>query len=284
MLKVGVVDHHLNNWHADTFLRLLRGPLAGEGVEIAAAWESNPTGEDWCVKNGVRRADSPEDAARGADAVMLLAPDNVEDHLKLASLVLPFGKPTLVDKFLAPTVAEAREIAALARRYGAPLFSSSALRYAVELEAAMPEISAGTVTEILASGLSTWHLYGVHTLAMALRIMGHEVKRLIDTGTPTARTVTLDYGAGRRAVVDVRRAANEWDVFGWSFAARVGDRYVAAKIADYDGFYANLMRRACAFFQTGESDMPVEEALAVVGVLEGADRSQQTGGAWVTPG
>src|SRR5689334_15132357 len=106
MLRVGMVDHHLNNWHADTFLKLLRGPLADEQVEVVAAWESDPIGDDWCAKNGVRRADSIEDAIGGTDAVLLLAPDNIDVHLKLAEAVLPAGKPTLIDKFLAPNVEE----------------------------------------------------------------------------------------------------------------------------------------------------------------------------------
>jgi len=135
MLKVAMVDHHLNNWHADTFVRLLRGPLAGEEVEVVAAWESDPAGEDWCAKTGIRRSQSIEDALDGVDGVMLLAPDNIDVHLRLAERVLPAGKPTLIDKFLAPSISESRQIAALAERYGAPVLSSSALRYAVELEA-----------------------------------------------------------------------------------------------------------------------------------------------------
>src|SRR5436305_2043862 len=117
-MNVAIVDHHLNNYHADKFLGLLHGPLADEDVKITAAWE----------------------------------------------------------------------------------------------------------------------YYGVHTIAMALRIMGSNVKRGIDTGTGTARTVTLDFGANRRAVMDVRTAENEWDEFNWRFAFRSGDRYVSADIRDYDGF------------------------------------------------
>jgi predicted dehydrogenase len=282
MLKVGVVDHHLNNYHADTFLRLLRGPLAGEEVEIVVAWESNPTGEDWCKKHNVRRAATIEEAVKDVDAVMLLAPDNIEEHPKLAKTVLPFGKPTLIDKFLAPTTAEAKEIAELSKRHGAPIFSSSSLRYAVELEAALPVMKRENVTDTLVRGLSQWDDYGVHTLAMALRILGHDVRRLIDTGTKTARVVTLDYRDGKRAVVDVRTAVNEWQTLGWSFAARVGDHYVAETIKDFDGFYTNLMRRAASFFKLGRSDMPVEEALMVVAILEGANRSLKTGGEWVS--
>lgn len=283
MIKVAFIDHHLKNWHADTFVRLLRGPLVDEGLEVVSAWESDPAGEeDWCSKQNVRRASSIEEAVREADAVMVLAPDNVEEHPRLCATVLPFGKPTLIDKFLAPSYDEAREIVDLAARHRTPIFSSSSLRYAVELEAAMPELQAGTVTEGLFTGMGKWAGYGVHTLSMALRVMGCDVKRVIDTGTLSGRSVTLDYGDGRRATLDVRHAANEWDHFGWSFAGKVGERYVGAKIADFDGFYANLMRRAAAFFRTGKSDMDIEESVWTVRLLRGADASQELGGEWVS--
>lgn len=281
MLKVGMVDHHLNNWHADTFLRLLRGPLASEEVEIVAAWESDPIGDDWCAKNGVRRADSPEDAIQGTDAVLLLGPDNIDTHLSLAKAVLPYGKPTLIDKFLAPTLTEAQEILALGRQHNTPLFSSSSLRYSVELDALMPEYQSSPVTAGHFTGMGVWSGYGVHTLALALRVMGPDVKRVADTGVPSARTVTLDYGDGRRGVVDVREAQNGYEALGWTFAGKVGDRYVGAKVADYDGFYTNLMRRTAVFFKTQTVDMPIEEALAVVAILEAADRSQGLDGGWV---
>lgn len=281
MTRIGFVDHHLANFHADKFLGLLRGPLADHGVEVALAWESDPAKGDWCEENGVPRAESAEQVARECDGVLILAPDNVDQHLRLAQAVLPLGKPTVVDKFLAPTAAEARAIVELANRHSAPLMSASALRFAVEVEAALPELAAAPVTEMMAAGLSTWSLYGVHTLSMVMRIMGHGVRRLVDTGTPTARTVTLDYGDGKRAVVDVRTAANEWDMFGWRFAARTGDRYVGATIADYDGFYTNLMRNVAGFFTTGQPAVSAAEAVTVVKVLEGADQSLQAGGAWV---
>ena len=80
------------------------------------------------------------EAVRPADAVIILAPNDVGEHLKLAAWTLPAGKPTLIDKFLAPTVKEAKEIVSLSKRHNAPIFSSSSLRYAVELEAAMDEL------------------------------------------------------------------------------------------------------------------------------------------------
>ena len=281
-LKIAFIDHHLNNFHADKFLALLRGPLQGEGLEVVTAWESDPAGDDWCAKNRIPRAESLEAAVKAADSVILLAPNDIGEHLKLAARVLPSGKPTLVDKFLAPTVKDAREIVALSKRHKAPIFSSSSLRYAVELEAAMKEFQASPVIEFVARGMGAWEGYGVHTLAMPLRVMGHSVKRLINTGTKTASLVTLDYGMDRKAALDVRTAQNEYHEFPWTFGGRSGDRYVSGVVKDFDGFYANLLRQAARFFKTGDSGMPVEEALVTVAVLEGGIRSREEGGKWLT--
>lgn len=280
-LKVAFVDHHLNNFHADKFLSLLRGPLAGEGLEVVSAWESDPTGEDWCRKNKVVRASSAEAAVEAADAVFLLAPDNIADHLKLSRRVLPAGKPTMIDKFLAPTVKEAKEIAHMAERHRTPIFSSSSLRYAVELEAAMKEFRSDHVSDFAAGGMGKWEGYGIHTLSLALRVMGHGVKRLINTGTKTAAIITLDYGMDRRVALAVRTAQNEYNEFPWTFGGRIGDRHISGTVKDFDGFYAGLMKQSARFFKTGKSDMQVEEALVAVAILEGGTRSCEEGGRWL---
>ncbi len=280
MLRIGFVDHHLNNFHADKFLGLLRGPLASLEADVVAAWESDPTGDDWCAKNGVPRLDSPEAVVEAVDGVMVLAPDNIEEHLGLSRKVLPFGKPTHIDKFLSPTLTDAREIVRLAHEHKAPFVTSSALRYAVELEAVIPQIQEPP-TEMYARGLAAWNGYAVHTIAMVLRVMGPSALRLIDTGTPNARTVTLDYGSGRRAQIDVRTAANEWSVFPWQFGIRIGDNYMCATVTDFDGFYANEMKEVVEFFKTGQPQVPAEEGLMIVAILEGAVRSQAAGGEWI---
>ncbi|MEP6756902.1 MAG: hypothetical protein ABJA67_15465 [Chthonomonadales bacterium] len=281
ILRVGVVDHHLNNWHADTFLRLLRGPLASEKVELVRAWESNPVGDDWCEKNSVERADTPQEAIRGVDAILLLAPDNIEDHLALAKVVLPAHKPTFIDKFLAPNSVEAEEIVDLARIYRTPIFSASALRYAVEMEEILPTVAGEKLTDGRFTGMGKWGTYGVHTLCLAMRTMGHNVVRLIDTGTEKSRTIVLEFADGRRASLDVRFAANQGDFCPWTFAAKHGDNYIGATVGDHEGFYHNLMRNVCGFFKSGKVDMSVEEALSTVQCLEAAETSRKAGGVWV---
>jgi len=280
MLTIGFVDHHLNNYHANKFLALLHGPLAAEDVQVTAAWESDPTGDDWCAKNGVRRAESAAEVAGECDAIIVLAPDNVDAHLALCEPVLAQGKPTMVDKFLAPDLETARRIVDLAEVRNAPLFSASSLRFAVELEAALAE-AGGPITEAYGRGMGEWDLYGVHTLSLVAGALGAGASRLIHTGGPRSATVTLDYGGDRRGWVDVRTAENQWEALPWSFGFRAGDRYVTGTIADFDGFYTNLMRQAVRFFKSGESPVSTDEMLGIVAVLEAAERSRREGGVWI---
>jgi len=144
--------------------------------------------------------------------------------------------------------------------------------------------SGETVTEVVARGMGKWDHYGVHTVAMALRLMGRgsAVRRVADSGSDAARWVTLDFGGERRAHLDVRAAENEWEVFSWTFAARTGNRYVAGKVADYDGFYHDQLKAVLDFFRTGEPPAPPEEALDTVAVIEGAERSRRADGAWIS--
>ena len=285
-MKIAFVDHHLNNFHADKFLSLLRGELSGSGLEVCCAFETDPTGDDWCEKNGVARAATLREAVEGADGIIVLAPDNIETHRAFADQVLPLGKPTIFDKLLASTRDDARAIIKLAQQNNAPIFSSSSLRYAVELEAALENESASTRTEAprecLVRGFGAWNHYGIHTLSLALRIMGFDVKRLIDTGTETARTVTLDYGDGRRAVIDVRQSADAGQQFPWHFAFRDGDEYRAAPVSDSAAFYANLMRQNAKFFTSGETDLTPDNLVETVTLMEAAETSLRAGGEWVS--
>jgi hypothetical protein len=276
-MRIGFVDHHLNNFHANKFKALLHGPLADLGARVALAWESDPAGEDWCAAQGVERCSSPEEVAARADAVLVLAPDNVETHVDLCRRVFPAGKPVFVDKFLAPTAAEADTILALAK--GTPLFSASALRFAVEVEAVLPGL--GPVEEAFARGVGEWDGYGVHTLSLVVAALGADIEALADTGAGTTAAVTLRYRDGRRGYLDVRAADNQWDSLAWSFGYRVGGDYHTGVIADSDGFYASLMRRVVAFFQTGDSPVEPQEMRAIPAVLEAAARSRDADGRWI---
>ncbi|MCS7308739.1 MAG: Gfo/Idh/MocA family oxidoreductase [Armatimonadetes bacterium] len=281
MLRVGFIDHHLDNFHANTFLRLLHEELTAEGVRVVAAWESHPVGGDWCAKHGVERKSSIAEVVEAVDALMVLAPDNLADHLALCEQVLPAGKPTFIDKLLSPRLSDAQQILEAAQRYGTSVTCSSALRFAVELEALRPQLDSMPV-EAFARGMGEWMGYGVHTIALVIGLMGTGVTRVADVGTPSSRFLAMEYADGRRATVEVRDCENMWNVFSWTFGAKVGNIYYVETVKDYNGFYLNLMKMVVRFFKTGESPVSLQEALEIVRLLEASNRSQQAGGAWVS--
>jgi hypothetical protein len=129
--------------------------------------------------------------------------------------------------------------------------------------------------------MGDWNGYGVHTLSMVFRALGSDVRRVTDTGTKDAAHVTLEFADGRHAWVEVSHAANEWDVFPWVFGFRAGDRCVTGTIKDFDGFYANLMRRAVEFFKSGDTPVSTAEMIRTVAVLEAANASRAKGGEWI---
>ncbi|MBM3460271.1 MAG: hypothetical protein FJX77_17260 [Armatimonadetes bacterium] len=279
MIRVGLVDHHLNNFHANKFVQLLHGPLAELGARVVCAWESDPVGEDWCARTGIARVGSAEAAAESCDAVMVLAPDNVETHRVLCSRVFPAGRPVFVDKYLAPTTEDARAILAEADRYNVNLYSSSSLRFAMEhRELWKPGMRP---SEAFARGMGDWMGYGVHTVALLQASLGSGAARVLDSGSSHASVVTVEYRDGRRGWIEVREAANQWEVFPWTFGFRDGERYVTGTVRDYEGFYSNLMREVVSFFGTQAAPPGRDAMVETVAILEAAGESRMRGGEWV---
>ena len=175
MMKIGIIDYYVSEWHANHYPAWLdkAAKELGLEVEVTAAWaetEVSPvdgvTTDAWCEKMGVCRAESIESLCESCDAILILAPSNPEKHLPYAKRVLPYGKPTFIDKTFAPDLATAQEILALARRCKTPIFSSSALRYAEELT----NIESPRNLIVTAGG-SNAEEYLVHPLEMTVCLM-----------------------------------------------------------------------------------------------------------------
>src|SRR5206468_4052065 len=112
-------------------------------------------------------------------------------HLPQARAIIAAGKPLFIDKPLASTLADAREIARLAKAAKVPLFSSSSLRFSefVSQLKAGGEIKGaiawgpGPTEEHHALDLS-W--YGIHAVETLYALMGPGCQDLVRTRTPTA--------------------------------------------------------------------------------------------------
>ena len=117
------------------------------------------------------------------------------------------GILTFIDKPLSPDPAVARKLIELALAHNTLLFSSSALRYSIEVEELKKELdSIGPIA--LATTICGGELvyYGIHALELAYTVMGPGVESLISVGNDEqADIVRLRYGDGRQLVLMVGR-------------------------------------------------------------------------------
>ena len=279
-MKIGFLDYSLNNYHANKFHMLLTGKVGAGEVQLVAAHETNPTGDDWCAAKGVPRASSAQEVVDKSDAIIVLAPDNSSRHLELGQIAYKSGKPVFVDKYLATTTEDAKEIVRLAAASKSPLMSSSSLRYSVELEELVSRIGNEPILALFSRGIGKWGGYACHSVAPALRLLGTRIKRVIDTGSGNVHLVTLDDG-NRHSSIELRESENQMEATPWQVGVLIGKNYDVVTISKYDEFYENLMKETVKFFKSGKSPISTEEMLETVAIEVAATESAAKGGVWV---
>ena len=173
MFKIGFIDYYLDEWHANNYPAWIK-ERGGDGFEVSYVWAEeyvspvdNVNTDEWCEKFGVERCASIEELCEKSDVIFILAPTNPEKHLPYAKVVLPYGKPTYIDKTFAPSLEEAKEIFAIAEKHGTPFFSSSALRY----EAALDDVADCRSITVFMSG-RTADEYIIHDIEMVVKKLG----------------------------------------------------------------------------------------------------------------
>ena len=145
---------------------------------------------------------------RKVDAVLLESVDG-RVHLEQVKPVIAAHKPVFIDKPLAATLEDVREIARLAKEAGVPWFSASSLRYG----------EIGTTMKFRdATGVSTWGpgpyeehhaldlaYYAIHPIELLYTLMGPGCEEVTRTYTPNADLVVGRWKDGR--IGTVRAAA-----------------------------------------------------------------------------
>lgn len=147
-----------------------------------------------CIKHVVK--DYTEMIGK-VDAI-LLARDDAENHYEMCRPFLEAGLMVYIDKPLAFTVKEAKQIFAL-EKFEGQIFSCSAMRFAREIEEKREQIkSLGEISYIDATTMKFWDRYSAHIIDPVLRIVGDEVaianvSKLKNANT-TGMVVTLSNG------------------------------------------------------------------------------------------
>ena len=274
MKKIGFVDYYISEWHANNYPAWIKEACAktGASYEVAYAWaeqDASPydgrTTDEWCRDFGVERCATIDELCERSDVIIVLAPSNPEKHLAYTKEVFKHGKRTYVDKTFSPDFKTAAEMFDIAARYGAPFFSTSALRYAEELE----KIDTGMGVSTTGGG-SNLPEYVIHQVEMLVKLMGKAEK--IRAKKEDDKTVlNVLYKDGRMARMTYAPELSYT-------VSSLGGEAVAVKSPFFVGLITDVIR----FFESGVTSFDAEETLEAMRLREAALIAAEKLGEWVT--
>jgi hypothetical protein len=214
---------------------------------------------------------------RKVDGVLLESGDG-RVHLEQIKPVLAAHKPVFIDKPLASTLEDAREIARLAKEAGVPWFSSSSLRFSdVAVSLKFPDIT----------GAITWgpgplephhqldlSWYAVHAVELLYTLMGRGCEEVTRTYTPDSDVIVGKWDGGRLGTVQTLRPYGHFGAVVFRSEEKVNQSDPKAS----DG-YRPLVVEIVKFFETKQPPFPNEDTLEIFAFMDAAQRSKEAGGA-----
>lgn len=272
-MKIGFVDYYLSEWHANNYPAWIR-EIAPD-CEIAYAWaelDASPrdgvTSEEWCKNNGAVLCETLEELCEKSDVILILAPTDPDRHLPYAKVVLPYGKRAYIDKTFAPNLEEAEEIFALAAQYKTPFFSTSALRFAEELDA-YGECSMMMTT---GGGIDLAE-YIIHQAEMVVRKMGMDISRVCAHRFAGSFNFQIAYENGKEAMITFNSSL--------SFFVTMSDGKKAMTSKVTSPFFQNLMADIVRFYREGTVSFDPKETLAVMRLRDALLAATKAPDTWV---
>lgn len=283
MKKIGFIDYFLDEWHALNYPQWIRDNCKSlgrdSGLNYAWAEINRQDGLDtgaWCGKYGVEALSSIEELVEKSDYIIVLSPDNPEQHEKLSRIPLMSGKPVYIDKTFSPDLQSGVRMFELAEKYSTPMFSSSALRFAKEFSGFPGDVVNRTSLEYMATlGPGRFENYAVHQLEMIVSLMGAGVNRIKSQSTNHARSLVLDYSGGRRASMLQLQDAP----FQASLQLKTGEGMFIGQCSD---IFTRLINAMLDFFETGRPPVPREETLEIMALIDAGRKALENDDIWIT--
>ena len=225
---------------------------------------------------------SIEELLPKVDCVLLESVDG-RPHLAQALPVLKAKKRIFIDKPIAGTLADVLRLFAAAKEHGAPLFSSSSLRFApATLKVKNDAKAVGKILGCFAyspCSLEPHHpdlfWYGIHGVETLYTIMGPGCERVTRAHTKDTDEVTGTWKDGRIGAYRGLRGGKQ------GYGALVFGTNGIVPTGDYGG-YKPLVVEIAKFFRTGVPPVAAEETIEMFAFMEAADESKRLSGAPVT--
>lgn len=291
VVRIGIIG--LDTSHSTAFTELINGGKESwaEGFKIVAAYpygsrtieSSYKRIPDYIEKvkaHGVKIVDSIDELLKEVDCVLLETNDG-NPHLEQAIKVFRAGKPCFIDKPLGATLADAIAIYAMADKYGATFFSSSALRFTP----ANQQLRRGEAGEIIGADCYSPHspepthpdfgFYGIHGVETLYTILSTGCNSVSRVSTEQGDVVTGAWKDGR--IGTFRAIVKGPHIYG-------GTAYTTKQAIAAGGYvgYKPLLQEILNYFRTGKVPVSKEETIEIFAFMKASNMSKERDGDVVT--
>ena len=290
-LKIGIIG--LDTSHVVAFTRALNdasGPDFVPGGRVVAAFKGGSPDLQASAgridkftaelqdKYKIELVDSIPALCDRVDVILLESVDG-RVHLSQARQVFLKKKPLFIDKPLAASLADAKEIARLARESGTPWFSCSSLRFTPIYQEAIRDSVPGIIHGVEAYGPASleptnpglfW--YGIHAVESLYTLMGPGCLSVTMTSNNDFDLAVGVWKDGRIGVAKGLRKGKQG--YGALAYREKGIYHLPVPTVSY----VALVREIMEFFKTGKPPITPEETLEIMAFMDAAERSRQQGG------
>lgn len=265
-MKIVLFDYYLDEWHANNYQRffdLLDRDIRITGAYALADAPDGLSNRAWAERHGVKLFSDSAEAGKDCDGIMVLSPDNPEQHMRLCAEAFACGRPVYIDKPFSLSRAEAEEIFRMADKAGIVCFSTSALRFAREMQGYAP---AGRVKRIVSHGMGKIDLYSVHQLENIVRLFDCRALRVRMTGSG-------------RYEVEFETGTASLDFNAEDFSLSVETEKERKDFPVLSGYFEVLSGAVAEFFRTQKPPVDRVQTIRIAAVTEAILRCRKEGDA-----
>ena len=290
-IRLGIIGTDTS--HCAAFIKILNDASAPNhvpGARIVAAYKGGSPdlkssasrveqyATELSTKWGVEIVPDIASLCSKVDGILLESVDG-RKHLEQVRQAVACGKPMFIDKPLASTLEDAREIARITKQAGVPWFSSSSLRWS-------PLVTSVKFADNI--GVTTWgpgpmepshyldlSWYGIHPVEMLYTLMGtgcEEVTRVSVPNDPGSDVVVGRWKDGRLGTVRVLRPYGPYGAI--VFRPKLAEQSTEKAGVPYDHMLGQIVQ----FFRDGKPPVSNEETLELFAFMDAAQRSKEAGG------
>jgi len=292
-LNIGIIG--LDTSHAVAFTKLLNDPSHPFNVKGGKVTIAFPGGspdfeismsrvekftQELRENYDVQMVQTKEQLADECDAILLESVDGTVHFEELKSIV-SYRKPIFIDKPFSLDSKVATEMVNLSEKYGTPIMSSSALRFAEGLTKILHENAGRQILGADCFGpmdmidrKQGYFWYGIHMAEMLYAILGSGNQSVSAISNEQHDIMTGLWNDGRIGTIRGNRKGN--NQFGALIHFEDGSECMTVRAVDKP-YYASLLEHIIDFFVSGIPSVPLHETMEIIRFLEAANESERLG-------